>query len=65
MNEQAGLKGYSCGGAAVSEKHSGFVVNNGGATAEDVMNVIRHVQKTVLEKNGVNLETEVKLIGEF
>lgn len=63
--EQAGLKGYSCGGAAVSEKHSGFVVNNGGATAEDVMNVIRHVQKTVLEKNGVNLETEVKLIGEF
>ncbi len=63
--EHAGLKGYSCGGAAVSEKHSGFVVNNGGATAEDVMNVIRHVQKTVLEKNGVNLETEVKLIGEF
>ncbi len=63
--EQARLKGYSCGGAAVSEKHSGFVVNNGGATAEDVMSVIRHVQKTVLEKNGVNLETEVKLIGEF
>ncbi len=63
--EQAGLKGYSCGGAAVSEKHSGFVVNNGGATAENVMSVIRHVQETVLEKNGVNLETEVKLIGEF
>ncbi len=63
--EQAGLKGYSRGGAAVSEKHSGFVVNNGGATAEDVLSVIRHVRKTVFEKNGVNLETEVKLIGEF
>ncbi len=63
--DRAGLKGYTRGGAAVSEKHSGFVVNNGGATAEDVMNVIRHVQKTVLEKYGVDLETEVKLIGEF
>ena len=63
--DRAGLKGYTRGGAAVSEKHSGFVVNNGGATAEDVMNVIRHVQKTVLKKYGVDLETEVKLIGEF
>ena len=63
--EEAGLKGYTVGGASVSEKHSGFVVNNGGATAEDVMNVITHVQKTVFEKKGVKLETEVKMIGEF
>ncbi len=63
--EQAGLKGYSVGAASVSEKHAGFVVNNGGATAEDVLGVIRHTQKTVLEKNGVELKTEVKLIGEF
>lgn len=63
--ERAGLKGYYVGGASVSEKHAGFVVNNGGATAADVLEVIRHVQKTVLEKDGVKLETEVKLIGEF
>ena len=63
--EEAGLKGYSVGGASVSEKHSGFVVNNGGATAADVMGVIDHVRETVLEKKGVRLETEVKLIGEF
>lgn len=63
--EECGLKGFSVGGASVSEKHSGFVVNNGGATAEDVLNVIRQVQKVVKEKKGVDLETEVKLIGKF
>ena len=63
--EETGLKGYTVGGASVSEKHSGFVVNNGGATAEDVMKVISHVQKTVFEKTGVKLETEVKMLGEF
>lgn len=63
--EDAGLKGYSVGGAQVSPLHSGFVVNNGDATAQDVYNLIRHVQKTVYEKFGVKLETEVKILGEF
>lgn len=59
--EQANLKGYSCGGAAVSEKHAGFVINKGNATAQDVLNVIRHVQQTVYEKSGVALECEVRI----
>lgn len=63
--EDAGLKGFSIGGAQVSEKHSGFVVNTGNATANDVICLIKHVQKTVYEKFGVNLETEVKFLGEF
>ena len=61
--QDAGLMGYCSGGAGVSTLHAGFVVNNGGATFEDVCNVIRHVQKTVFEKFGVNLETEVRIIG--
>lgn len=61
--EQAGLKGCSIGGAAVSEKHAGFVVNTGGATAGDVMNLIKHIQKEVREKFSVDLEPEVKMIG--
>ncbi len=61
--EDAGLKGCSVGGAAVSEKHSGFVVNNGDATCEDILKLIEHVQKTVKEQFGVSLETEVKIIG--
>lgn len=63
--QDCGLKGYSVGGAMVSEKHSGFVVNKGGATANDVLELIKHVQKTVENKFGVWLETEVKLVGEF
>lgn len=62
--ENAGLKGYSVGGAQVSEKHAGFVVNKGGATAEDVLKLIEHIQSTVYEKSGVKLEPEVRLIGE-
>lgn len=63
--EDSGLKGYTVGGAAVSEKHSGFVVNKGGATARDVLNVISHVQSVVKDKFGVELEPEVRMIGEF
>ena len=63
--EQAGLKGYSVGGAQVSEKHAGFIINAGNASAKDVMNLIEYVQKTVLEKFGVMLEPEVKIVGEF
>lgn len=61
--EDAGLKGYTIGGAQVSEKHSGFVVNTGTATAKDVTDLIAYIQKTVYEKFGVVLETEVKVIG--
>lgn len=63
--EEAGLKGFQIGGAAVSEKHSGFVVNLGKATAKDVRMLIAHIQKAVQEKFGILLEPEVKMIGEF
>ena len=61
----AGLAGFSIGGAAVSEKHCGFVINRGNASAADILAVIRHVQKEVREQFGVELETEVKMLGEF
>lgn len=60
--EDANLKGYTVGGAKVSEKHCGFVVNTGNATCEDVLGVIKYVQNTVFAKFGVELETEVKII---
>ncbi len=60
--EQCGLKGFTSGGAQVSEKHAGFVINIGNATAADVMSVIEHCQKTVFENTGVTLEPEVKTI---
>ncbi len=63
--EDAGLKGKSIGGAQVSEKHSGFVVNTGDATAQDVLDLIKYIQDTVYDKFGVKLETEVKMLGEF
>lgn len=63
--EDAGLKGYTLGGAQVSTLHCGFVVNNGNATARDVYDLIKHIQKTVLEKFNVKLEPEVKILGEF
>ena len=61
----AGLRGYSVGDAQVSEKHCGFVVNKGEATAADVLTLIKDVQETVLKQFGVKLEPEVKMIGEF
>lgn len=61
--EEAGLKGVSIGGAQVSEKHAGFIINHGGATCADVTNLIAHVQKTVLERFGIPLECEVRTIG--
>lgn len=61
--QDSGLKGFSIGGAAVSEKHSGFVINKGGATAKDILDVIAHVQKTVKENFDVELHTEVRIIG--
>lgn len=60
--EQSGLKGASVGGAQVSQKHAGFVINKGGASCKDVLDLIAHCQKVVKEKFNVDLETEVKVI---
>ncbi|AJO22967.1 UDP-N-acetylmuramate dehydrogenase [Weizmannia coagulans] len=62
--QDSGLQGKRIGGVEVSTKHAGFMVNVGGGTATDYMNLIKFVQKTVKEKFGVDLETEVKIIGE-
>jgi len=63
--QEAGLKGYTVGGAQVSEKHAGFIINLGQATSKDVLNLIHHIQETVYSREGVKLETEVKIVGEF
>ena len=59
------LAGYTVGGAQVSAKHCGFVINKGGATAADVVKLIGDVQRIVKDKYNVGLEPEVKMIGEF
>ena len=60
--EQAGLKGFSIGGAQVSEKHSGFVINTGEASFADVTALMKHIEKTVYNNSGILLEPEVKII---
>ncbi len=60
--EECGLKGFSIGGAQVSEKHSGFVINRGGASFEDVMALVAHIKKTVKEQKGVELECEMLIL---
>lgn len=60
--EQCGLKGLRVGGAQVSEKHAGFIVNTGGASCADVLALIEQVRRTVYERTGVTLEPEVKLV---
>ena len=60
--DEAGLKGWRAGGAAVSEKHAGFVVNLGDATCADVLAVIAHAQDVVRERFGVELEPEVRIV---
>lgn len=65
MIDKAGLRGFSVGGAAVSEKHAGFVVNTGGATARDVQTLLAKVQEKVFEKYGVMLEPEIRFLGDF
>ncbi len=62
--EDAGLKGYSIGQAQVSELHAGFIINKGGATAQDVLDLIEHIQQVVRTKYGVELEPEIRRIGE-
>lgn len=61
----SGLGGYRIGGAQVSEKHCGFVINAGGATAKDVVELMDHIINTVKEKFGVTLEPEVRFLGDF
>ena len=63
MIDQCGLKGYRVGGASVSEKHSGFVINDGNATAADILALMEHIQDVVEERFGVRLEPEVRVIG--
>lgn len=63
--QDAGLKGYTVGGAQVSEKHAGFVINRGGATAADICALCREVQQRVYDQSGVRLEPEVRFVGEF
>ena len=60
--DQCGLKGLRVGGAQVSEKHAGFVVNRGGATCRDVLSLVDQIKKSVWEETGVQLEMEVKIL---
>lgn len=62
--DECGLKGYQIGGAEVSKKHAGFIVNTGNATAEDVLKLIEFIKQKVQEKYKVELKTEVKILGE-
>ncbi len=63
--EASGLKGYQIGGAQVSPKHANFIVNLGNATSLDIELLIRHIKEVVLEKQGVALQQEVKIVGEY
>jgi UDP-N-acetylmuramate dehydrogenase len=63
--EQAGLKGFQIGGAQVAERHANFILNCGGATASDIFNLICHVQDKVQQQWELNLEPEVRILGEF
>ncbi len=63
--EASGLKGYQIGGAQVSPKHANFIVNVGECTAMDIELLIKHIKDTVLEKQGVALQQEIKVIGEY
>ena len=62
--EACGLKGFRIGGAVVSEKHANFILNDNNASAGDIEALINHVQKTVLEQQGIALQTEVRIVGE-
>ncbi|MGO4988516.1 UDP-N-acetylmuramate dehydrogenase [Gallicola sp. Sow4_E12] len=62
--DDAGLRGYKHNNAMVSEKHCGFVINTGGAACDDVLYIIRHIQKEIYDKYRVKLQTEVKILGE-
>ena len=61
--EQCGLKGCMIGGAQVSEKHAGFIINRGGATSDDVLRLVEKIQETVFRRTGISLECEIKSVG--
>ena len=61
--ERSGLKGFRIGGCSVSEKHANFIVNDKGATARDIETLINHIQNTVKDRFGIDLDTEVRIIG--
>ena len=65
MIDDAGLKGLTVGKAQVSHKHANFIVNLGGATAQDVYDLIQLVKVKINDRYGIDLETEIKFIGEF
>lgn len=62
--DKCGLKGKQIGGAVVSNKHAGFIINAGGATSTDIIELIEYVKKVVYEKTGKNIELELEIIGE-
>ena len=62
--ERSGLKGFRIGGCSISEKHANFIVNDKGATARDIETLINHIQNTVKDRFGIDLDTEVRIIGE-
>lgn len=63
--QDAGLKGFQIGGAQVSEKHAGFIINSGNAATDDIINLIKHIQREIKSQFGVDLETEVRFVGDF
>lgn len=63
--DECGLKGYSIGGAEVSKKHAGFVINKGNATAKDILDLIEYIKKNVYEKFNIEIEEEIEIIGEI
>lgn len=62
--DECGLKGFSVGGAQVSEKHAGFVINRGGATAEDVLTLVDKIKETIKKERGIDIECEMRFVGE-
>jgi UDP-N-acetylmuramate dehydrogenase len=62
--EQAGLKGFKIGSASISKKHANFIINEGGAKAEDIEKIIDHVRTVIKKKYDIDLHTEVRIIGE-
>ncbi|MEG2634471.1 MAG: UDP-N-acetylenolpyruvoylglucosamine reductase, partial [Oscillospiraceae bacterium] len=60
--DECGLRGFSVGGAQVSEKHCGFVVNKGGASSDDILSLVEQIQTTVKQKTGFELECEIRIL---
>ena len=63
--DECGLKGYTIGGAQISEKHAGFIINKGNATSQDILELIKYTKQKVFDKFGVHIEEEIEIIGEM